>query len=235
MKEKEIFPEAGSSLTSRVHIESLLLMAKYDDEFREELLASREESLKKSGIPFAAAEIVLLSGIGREKLERTINEFAVPGITQKSLPGWRTAAGVIMLLTSVLFAGPVCRTAGTSGQVESGDVMRSEGWIDENTFRASAVGMPNRGVVNITQKKATAKRAATMMAQKRVIERFIGSRIEGAAGMAEYDSPAPAIVKEFGGIVKSGKVIKETYDNEYNCEIIYEVKSPGLRKRLQNF
>ncbi|MCP4138297.1 MAG: hypothetical protein GY754_45465 [bacterium] len=225
-------------MNNKINIESLFLMAKYDPEFKKNLLANREPALKESGIPFTPGELTLLAGIDRGKLEQTIDEFSVPGITKKSLPNWRAAAAVIMLLASVLFSGPFCRATGRSGQVESGDEMRTEGWVNGDTYRLYAAGLPNRGVAGIAGRKASAKSAAILNAQYQILEKFKGTRIEGAGGMADYGRVyGEADYKrgrEIKNIVKSGKVIKETYDNEQNCEIIYEVKGSKLKKRIRD-
>jgi hypothetical protein len=70
------------------------------------------------------------------------------------------------------------------------------------------------------------------MAEKRIIEKFVGARIEGAAGVADYQLTGIAVAKEFGGMVKGGTIVKETYDEEDNCEIIYQVESRGLKRSV---
>ncbi|MCP4138303.1 MAG: hypothetical protein GY754_45495 [bacterium] len=219
--------------SKRVHIESLFLMARYDSEFKQQLLEDRETALSESGIPFSPGELMLLSAIDREKLEQTIDEFSVPGITGKSLPNWRAAAAVIMLLTSVLFAGPFCRSTGKPGQAATKE-MKTEGWVDEDTFRVTALGVPKQGLTNIYQRKGTAKEAALIMAQKRILEKFQGVQMEWMAGAGSMgdDGSSMSVYKEFGGMVKGGTIVKETYDKEQNCEIIYEVKARGLKKRV---
>ncbi|MCP4138301.1 MAG: hypothetical protein GY754_45485 [bacterium] len=217
--------------TKRVHIESLFLMARYDSEFKQQLLEDRETALRESGIPFTPGELMLLSGIDREKLEQTIDEFSIPGITKKSLPNWRAAAAVIMLLTSVLLAGPLGTIACRSGQVET-KKMITDGWVDEDTIRVTALGAPKRGLTNIYQKKATAREAAFIMAQYTMLEKFKGPRLEGAAGMAEFGSTGIAVGKELRGIVRGGSIIKEKFDEDQNCEIVYEVKHKGLKKKV---
>ncbi|MCP4131035.1 MAG: hypothetical protein GY754_08655 [bacterium] len=217
---------------ARVHIESLLLMARYDEDFKKILLEKREQALEESGIDFTPGEKILLTSIGREKLEQTIDEFTVPGITQKSLPNWRAAAAVIMLLTSVFLAGPVCRSTDNRDQVNRAETL-TDGWVDEDTYRASSIGMPRRGLQNLHQQRESAKEAAILNAQKRILERFTSAPLEGAGAMSDvWGSYGLAVAKEFGGFVKGGSVIREKYDKEQNCEIVYEVKMKGLRKRV---
>jgi hypothetical protein len=58
-------------------------------------------------------------------------------------------------------------------------------------------------------------------------------RLEGAAGMVDYEATGLAIAAELRGIVRSGTVLNETYDKDQNCEIVYEVKALKLKKTAQ--
>ena len=68
--------------------------------------------------------------------------------------------------------------------------------------------------------------------KKRIIEKFVGARVEGAAGAADYASTGVAVRKEFGGMVRGGSIIRETYDDDQNCEVIYQVERRGLKKQV---
>ena len=71
------------------------------------------------------------------------------------------------------------------------------------------------------------------MAQKTILEKFKGARIQGASGAADGELTGIAIAKEFGGMVKGGSVIQVTYDKEtQDCEIVYEVKGRNLKKQV---
>ncbi|MCP4138300.1 MAG: hypothetical protein GY754_45480 [bacterium] len=220
---------------NKINIESLFLMAKYDPEFKKDLLGNREPALKESGIPFTPGELTLLSGIDRKKLEQTIDEFSVPGISKKSLPNWRAAAAVMMLLASVLFAGPFCKSTGKPGQVETKE-MKTDGWVDENTFRVTAVGRAQQRYTNIIQRRESAKRDAILNAQSIIHDKFNPPpiRLEGAAAMAYYEITGSFLSQECRGAIRGGAVIKERYDKDHNCEIVYEVKMKGLKKKCGN-
>lgn len=118
------------------------------------------------------------------------------------------------------------------GGLVKGDSYVTEGWVDDNTFRVTATGVPKRGLTNQIQRKGTAKEAALIMAQKRIIEKFKGAAVEGAAGAADYESTGVAVAKEFKGFVRGGSIIKETYDKDDNCEIIYQVERKNLKKQV---
>lgn len=138
------------------------------------------------------------------------------------------AAALIVGVAVIASCGP--RSLG--GQVK-GESYITEGWVDDHTFRVTATGAPKQGLTNKIQRRGTAKEAAIMAAQKTIIEKFKGARIEGAAGAVDYASTGVAIMKEFGGLVKGGSVKKETYDDDDNCEIVYEVMSRNLKKQVQ--
>ena len=121
---------------------------------------------------------------------------------------------------------------GIGGTVQ-GETFKSEQWVDENTYRLAAAGAPKSDETNRIKRQQSAKRAAILSAQYLVLEKFKGSSIEGAAGMSNFESSGIAIAQEVSGIVKGGSVVQETYDEEDNCEIIYEVKAKGLKKKVE--
>ncbi|MFC1670385.1 hypothetical protein ACFL20_08325 [Spirochaetota bacterium] len=140
-----------------------------------------------------------------------------------------------ILLSITVFAVALISCGVSRSQIKGGQTYVTEGWVNSNTFRVKAVGVPKKGLTNKYQRRATAKEAALIMAQKRIIEKFVGAAIEGASGMADAQSTGIAVAKEFSGFVKGGSIVKETYDNEQNCEVVYQVESRGLKKRITGF
>ena len=136
----------------------------------------------------------------------------------------------IALMMGVAFIA--CGPKGQGGMVK-GESFMSEGWVTPDIFRVTATGVSKEGLTNKIQRRGTAKEAALIMGQKRVLEKFVGARLEGAAGAADYASTGIAIAKEFGGTVKGGTIVKETYDEEDNCEIIYQIEKKGLRSTVE--
>ncbi len=109
---------------------------------------------------------------------------------------------------------------------------RTEGWIDDHTFRTTAMGVAKAGETNKTKRKIQAKEAAILMAQKTILEKFKGARLQGASGAADGELTGIAIAKEFGGMVKGGSVIKVSYNETQDCEVVYEVASRNLKKKV---
>ena len=107
------------------------------------------------------------------------------------------------------------------------------GWIDDNTFRVRAGsdigGM--RGDNDRTRNEA--KNAAILKAQDTIIEKFVRDRVKSAERIIDPKSTGVAIINEFGSIVKKGIVRDESFDAPYKCEIIYEISSPDLKKRVR--
>jgi hypothetical protein len=140
-----------------------------------------------------------------------------------------------IVLTTMLCIAAVsfisCGGPSTGGLVK-GKSYKTEGWVDKNTFRVIATGAPKKGLIGKVQRKGTAKEAALIMAQKRIIEKFKGARLEGAAGAADYESTGVAVAKEFSGTVRGGSIIQETYDDDDNCEIVYQIEKKGLKRQV---
>ena len=143
------------------------------------------------------------------------------------LIGLTISMGIVFTFTS-------CGGGGNKlGGTVEGEKFKTEQWVDENTYRIAAAGVSNSKLSNKIQRRESAKRAAILNAQYQVLEKFKGSSIEGAAGMSDFESTGIAIAQEVSGIVKGGSVVSATYDEEDNCEIIYEVKAKGLKKKVE--
>ncbi|HOT43314.1 MAG TPA: hypothetical protein PLM53_00735 [Spirochaetota bacterium] len=133
-------------------------------------------------------------------------------------------AGLLMALTS-------CSSKKIGGTVE-GESYTMEGWIDDDTYQLAAAGVPTKTLTNVVQRKEASKRAAILNAQYQVIEKFKGSKIEGASGMENFEMTGIAVAQELKAIAKGGSVKKVTWDEEQNCEIIYVVHAKGLKKKV---
>lgn len=139
---------------------------------------------------------------------------------------------IFLSLLVIALAGSLSSCKSSMGGQVKGESFVTEGWVSDDIFRVTATGVPKEGLTNEVQKKGTAQEAALIMAQKRIIEKFVGARLEGAAGAADYASTGVAVSKEFGGIVKGGTIVKTTYDEDCNAEIVYQIESKGLKKRV---
>jgi hypothetical protein len=140
----------------------------------------------------------------------------------------------LLLAVATVFTFTSCKSSGSMGGEVKGESFVSEGWVSPDIFRVTATGVPKEGLQNKVQRKGTAKEAALIMAQKRMIEKFVGARLEGAAGAADYASTGIAVSKEFGGLVKGGTIVKSTFDDDDNCEIVYQIEKKNLKKEVDS-
>ncbi len=138
---------------------------------------------------------------------------------------------VLVLSMGLVFTLTSCGGGKIGGNVQ-GETFKNENWVDENTYQLAASGVANTKLTNKVARRESSKRAAILNAQYQVLEKFKGSKIEGAAGMSNFENTGIAIAQEIQGSVKGGSVTKATYDEEDNCEIIYEVKAKGLKKKV---
>ncbi len=140
----------------------------------------------------------------------------------------------VSLLFSIglVFTFTSCAGGGKIGGTVEGKSYKTEGWVNDDTYRISAAGVAKQTLKNKVARRESAKRAAMLNAQYQVLEKFKGSAIEGAAGMSDFEMTGIAIAQEIQGTVKGGSVTSVTYDDEDNAEIIYEVKAKGLKKKV---
>ena len=132
---------------------------------------------------------------------------------------------LILSLTAPAASLVSCKSGGKS--IVQKDVWHTEGWYDEDTYRIYSSGMPKDGLTNKIQRKGTARESAILLAQKNIMEKFKPVRSEACA---DYSLDNYTVSKELAGIIKGGTIIAERFDDEENCEIMYEVKSKGLKK-----
>ncbi len=106
------------------------------------------------------------------------------------------------------------------------------GWIDGDTFRVRSEALYQKQSGERELRRTDSKRLAVQQAQDSVIEKFVRDRVKHATRVLDPRSTGVAITNEFGGVVKKGEVTREKYNERDACEIIYEVKSPDLKKRV---
>jgi hypothetical protein len=122
---------------------------------------------------------------------------------------------------------------GSGDSMIKGKTYKTEGWVDDNTFRVTALGAPAPDAKGMVKRKTQAREAAIIMAQKRVLEKMIGVQLKGASAVKDGESAGVVVTKEFEGMVKGGSVIEETFDEDDNCQVVYEVNGRGLKKKAQ--
>ncbi len=141
----------------------------------------------------------------------------------------------LALTMGLAFAFTSCGGGNLGGTIEDGDSYAMEKWVDDNTFQVVAGGEANAELKGKTARRESAQRAAIMNAKYKIVEKFIGSKIEGASGMENFMHSGTAVAEEIGAMFKGGSVKKVTYDKETDAaEVIYEIKGKNLKKRVES-
>lgn len=86
----------------KVNIEAFLLMAKYDDDIAHLVFTDRQKAIKQSKIKFTKSEKFLLTSLTDKQLRKNIESLNISGVTKRSLPSWKKATAVIMLIATIL-------------------------------------------------------------------------------------------------------------------------------------
>jgi len=97
--------------------------------------------------------------------------------------------------------------------------LATEWWEDDNTLRIRAWGAPRYSSSSRADRRYHAANAAELAAQARVLAIVRGITVRGGR-FADPDS-------------RSGIIIEKRFDENDTCEILYEVKRKGLRKRVE--
>jgi len=122
------------------------------------------------------------------------------------------------------------------------------GWIDENTYRHTAIGLPAKTAKDENEKKSTARRAAILNAQYQITDVFkygdkkdggdskSRSGIESTGVYSDFETTDLAIKQGILYNIKEGSVVFEKYDYENDAyEVNYEVRMEKLKKLVPQF
>jgi hypothetical protein len=107
----------------------------------------------------------------------------------------------------------------------------TEGWINDDAYQIAAGGLPINSLKMIDQRKESARLDAILNARCQIIEKFCGIKIKREDIDHIEDLKGFPIPEELKEILKAGIVKKTVWDKEDNCEIMYEVKGQGLKKK----
>jgi len=138
---------------------------------------------------------------------------------------------LIMSLTAPSASVVSCK----SGTSVFKDVWKSEGWVNEDTFRIISTGIPKTGINNPDERKDSAKKHAVLNAQQQITERFRDSRTEACSGVPEFTYSWDTVEPQLKAALKNGKTLAEHYDDEDNCEIVFEVKMKNLKTLIRGY
>jgi hypothetical protein len=129
---------------------------------------------------------------------------------------------------TVILLVPVIAASCGRGRSE----FNTEGWIDDNTYRVVQVGEPDAKLQTSEKRRESARQAAIMKAQRRIVEAFTKlyaakDADDGQRGARWNDVTSPVRISAAGGVVVSA-----VYDDNDYCEILYELKRKNLRKKV---
>ena len=110
------------------------------------------------------------------------------------------------------------------------NLIKTEGWIDENTYRIVAEGKALNSIKNKDERKESAKRAAKMNAWFKILKKFKNIKNQDETSTLKDKS----LALDIQNIIKNGFIIDEIYDEEENCEIIYEIYQKNLKEMVMN-
>ena len=141
----------------------------------------------------------------------------------------------VVLFSSLLLGLFACTSPSERSQLagETTDY-ETEGWLDDDTFQVKAIGAPGKKTKGFVQRRTQSKEAALLSAQKRVVELLVGANIKGASGSQDGESTGVVVTKEFEGFLKGGAIIRESFDPNDNCEVIYRIHADGLKDQAES-
>ena len=62
---------------------------------------------------------------------------------------------------------------------------------------------------------------------------MVGAKVKGASGSQSGELTGLVITKEFEGHVKGGAIIKKTFNENDDCELVWRIHRKGLKKAAE--
>ncbi len=109
------------------------------------------------------------------------------------------------------------------------------GWVDDDTYRVTAMGEPKAGLTEKAQKQETARDAAILAAQYKTLTEIRNSIISSVENTGSLYSETGRDPKQLIGTIKGGGVAVSLFDENSNCYIIYEVSRKDLKKNALSY
>lgn len=146
----------------------------------------------------------------------------------------------IIYISLVFFVGLTivsCSKKVGGGLIKNPDRAVMEGWIDDNTFIMAGMGAAPAEETDPFVRKAMAKEAAIIDAQVKIIEKFVGAKVKGAAGVNNFRLTGFAAAKEIEGAIKGASIYEDRveWDREtQDCVAVVKVEARRLKKKVES-
>ncbi|HOO71222.1 MAG TPA: hypothetical protein PK926_05625 [Spirochaetota bacterium] len=144
---------------------------------------------------------------------------------------------IFSLVTIISLTVVSCSKKVGGGIIKNGESAMMEGWLDDNTFLIAGMGAAPVDETDPFVRKAMAKEAAIIDAQVKIIEKFIGAKVKGAAGVNNFRLTGFAAAKEIEGAIKGASIYKDqvTWDKDtQDCVAVVKVEARGLKKKVES-
>lgn len=135
---------------------------------------------------------------------------------------------IVSIIIGLLFLSNFNSCASKNRNTLIDNLIKTEGWIDENTYRIVAEGKALNSINNKDERKESAKRAAKMNAWFKILKKFKSIKKQNETTQVNDKS----IAIDIQNIIKNGFIIDEIYDEQENCEIIYEIYEKSLKEMV---
>ncbi|MCP4129431.1 MAG: hypothetical protein GY754_00305 [bacterium] len=133
----------------------------------------------------------------------------------------------ITLIISFLFALISCSSANKKQEI---DPMNIEGWLNGDTYQVFASARLKAEFVGLNEKKNEIRHAAVMVAKEKIFDQFMGLLDKSSKS---YKFNKLKMGKIFLSAARKGEVIKEEFDSEWNCTILFRIQEKDLRKNVE--
>ena len=117
----------------------------------------------------------------------------------------------------------------------SGVEFKYNGWIDDNTFRSTAIGIPDKVATNKRERRISSTNNAQNNAIRYMLDEFARYRHESSGGRTSILICKNKIDNEFYKLIEAENFkVCTNYDDEDNCKCTIEFKLNNLKNKVYN-
>lgn len=139
----------------------------------------------------------------------------------------KTVLAAAVLLAAVTLAS--AQQLGSDGYVEKADFDKGSGQLNWQTgfVTATGYGAPPANAVNIAQANAMARRAATVIARRNLLEMLQGVQIDSTTTVQDAMVSSDVVVNRVRGFLQNSQILETHYLSDGSVEVVVGINMHG--------
>lgn len=139
--------------------------------------------------------------------------------------------GIIILGNALVFVG----CGGSHSYVKKGEISQTleQEAVHKDYIEAIGIGAPAPDATSETQRKATSRNAAIVMAQYELLSQLKGLQLEGGITVQKAIETDSMVKTQLDAEIKGAEIVKSEWTNDGGCVVTLRLYKDRLKKFLK--